>query len=467
MDGTSLPPFLIYESATGNIQDTWVEDFNPEKEKGYFAASPTGWTNNNLSIEWLEQCFDPCTKAKARNRRDYRLLLLDGHGNHINMKFLDWCEKHRIIVAVLPPHSIYRLQPLDISLFNALSIAYTKELVQWQAKTQGLSRLSKREFWDLFYPAFQASFIEKNIISGWEKCGLHPFNPDIIISQLERPPSSSSSSSASSAALESPTARDLRRLFEKISLQDPKASISRKLQNTLEKLQTENELLKHENKGLRETIHVEKKRRKRGKPLRDYLFDRDDPNAAQVFSPSKIQLARQRKAEMEAQQEEEALQKQLEKEQKKRAAEERKAQVEERKRQRAEEKQLRDEAKRQKQLELEEKRAQRLVEKQLRTDTKLQARQKKTGITKATGRKTSSISPQEVQLLPKNQQQQQSDPSKKGIQEISKGQKSSLIVGTNTIDMSLAPEVDGESVEVGLGSSRPKRNTQPPRRYQD
>ena len=61
-------------------------------------------------------------------------------------------------------------------------------------------------------------------------------------------------------------------------------------------------------------MKLEKKRRQRSKPLRDYLFDRDNPNAAQVLSPTKIQLARVQKAETEAQQEAQALQKQLEKE---------------------------------------------------------------------------------------------------------------------------------------------------------
>ncbi|EXK23422.1 hypothetical protein FOMG_19797, partial [Fusarium oxysporum f. sp. melonis 26406] len=48
------------------------------------------------------------------------------------------------------------------------------------------------------------------------------------------------------------------------------------------------ELLRHENQGLRETIIREKQRRQRGKALKDYIFDRVDPNSAQVFSPQKI-----------------------------------------------------------------------------------------------------------------------------------------------------------------------------------
>ena len=29
-DGTALPPALIYGASSGNIQDTWLEEYNPE-----------------------------------------------------------------------------------------------------------------------------------------------------------------------------------------------------------------------------------------------------------------------------------------------------------------------------------------------------------------------------------------------------------------------------------------------------
>jgi hypothetical protein len=134
-DMTSLPPFLIYQGKPGQVQDTWLTDFDPEHQSAFFSTSETGWTSHELGKEWLIGVFDRFTKAKARNGRDYRLLITDGHSSHINMDFLDWCDAHRIIVAVFPPHSTHRLQPLDVSLFGPLSTAYTNRLVQWTSKT--------------------------------------------------------------------------------------------------------------------------------------------------------------------------------------------------------------------------------------------------------------------------------------------------------------------------------------------
>ncbi|KAJ6437064.1 hypothetical protein O9K51_10361 [Purpureocillium lavendulum] len=337
-DMTSLPPFLIYQGKPGQVQDSWLTEFEPEHQSAFFTTSETGWTNHELGKEWLTSVFDRFTKAKARNGRDYRLLITDGHSSHVNMDFLEWCDQHRIIVAVFPPHSTHRLQPLDVSLFSPLSTAYTKQLIQWTAKTQGLINLSKREFWTLFWNAFAASFSVENIVSGWERTGLLPLDPEVVLSQITaktRDDSDTGGDSAESLALQRPTARDLRRLVDKAvdhSSSDAGRS-SRRLKSTLESLQSEVELLRYENQGLRETIIHEKQRRQRGKALKDYLFDRTDPNSAQIFSPAKVAQARVKKAEMEAQKKEEALRKEAQKIQRQQKAAEQKALALEKRRQ--------------------------------------------------------------------------------------------------------------------------------------
>ena len=44
-DRILLSPALIYKATTGNIQDTWLEDFKASKDKCFFSSSPSGWTN--------------------------------------------------------------------------------------------------------------------------------------------------------------------------------------------------------------------------------------------------------------------------------------------------------------------------------------------------------------------------------------------------------------------------------------
>ncbi|KFA67133.1 hypothetical protein S40285_09288 [Stachybotrys chlorohalonatus IBT 40285] len=72
----------------------------------------------------------------------------------------------------------------------------------------------------------------------------------------------------------------------------------------------------------------------RGKALKDYLFDRTDPNSAQVFSPAKIAQARLKKVAIVTRKKEESLQKETKKVQRRQQVAEQKALALERRRQR-------------------------------------------------------------------------------------------------------------------------------------
>ena len=115
-DGSALPPALIYARKSGDLQDTWLEDYDASVDEAYFAASSKGWTNDALGVSWLEKLFLQHTSAKAGS--GYRLLIVDGHSSHVNWRFIDKCDQNRIILGILPPHSTHRLQPLDLKIFS-------------------------------------------------------------------------------------------------------------------------------------------------------------------------------------------------------------------------------------------------------------------------------------------------------------------------------------------------------------
>jgi hypothetical protein len=289
-DGTYIPPGLIYPAVSGNIQDTWVEDFNPEDNLAFFASTPSGWTNDELGFSWLTTVFERYTKPKARNGRDWRVLFIDGHGSHINMRFLDWAIDHRILIAVYPPHSTHRLQPLDVSLFSPLSIYYDQELDKWRFSSLGFLGMTKREFYRLFIAAFKKAFTEKNILSGWKQTGLLPWDPKVVLNAIEpQRPQTGNSQSSSSSVYSAENIRKVRRVYKQVAGPNPSRD-AQKLGDFIERLASENALLSAQNKGLRAAVVSEKKRRKRGKPLLQ-LIPSDNGSKAQFFSPHKITTA--------------------------------------------------------------------------------------------------------------------------------------------------------------------------------
>jgi hypothetical protein len=99
------------------------------------------------------------------------------------MKFINFCDINRIILGIYPPHSTHTLQPLDVALFRLFSQAYSERLTAWIAKTEGFSNIQKRLFFTLFWPAWNDSFTEESILSGFESTGINPFNPQHVIAK--------------------------------------------------------------------------------------------------------------------------------------------------------------------------------------------------------------------------------------------------------------------------------------------
>jgi len=130
------------------------------------------------------------------------------------MEFINYADTQRIILVVLPSHSTHRLQPLDVGLFSPLSSAYTRQCMKILDDSQGLIRLTKRDFWPLFYAAWKEAFTEKNIRSAFEATSIHPLNSERVLAIIIRP---SSPISESSEVLKTPSyARLMRRTYKKL-----------------------------------------------------------------------------------------------------------------------------------------------------------------------------------------------------------------------------------------------------------
>jgi hypothetical protein len=231
-DGTALPPALIYEAESGNIQESWIRDYDPETQEAYFTSSANGWTSEELGLQWLIKVFDCHTKEKARYGRDWRLLIVDGHNSHVNLQFLNWCEQHRVVVAVFPPHSTHRLQPLDVTCFRSLASFYSTELDAWFSRTQGLTKLTKRQFW-------KAAMTSVNILKSFKQTGIEPLDSEVVLQQVKplSRPSTSTSGTSIGSRLSANDERKIRRLI-KDTVEEASSRQTQKLLSTMEHLTT-------------------------------------------------------------------------------------------------------------------------------------------------------------------------------------------------------------------------------------
>jgi len=304
-DGSALPPGLIYEAASKAIQSSWVEDIKAGKHSVHVSSSPSGWTNNDFGLAWLEQVFNRYTKAKAR--QSYRLLIVDGHGSHISNDFINYCDKNKIILAILPPHSTHTLQPLDVVLFKPLSSAYSAQLTAYLQDSQGLVPIKKGNFFSLFWKAWISTFQAELILKSFKATSVSPFNPEVILKRFTTEQDSRERSTSSTSAFSGEDWRRIERLVRS-TVEDQSSKEARKLRSSLHHISVQNELLHNEVRGLRKALSIKKKHKKKGKPLD--LQQRQEYHGGAVFwSPRKVREARARQSVKVQEEKEQQLQK--------------------------------------------------------------------------------------------------------------------------------------------------------------
>jgi hypothetical protein len=222
--GRAIPPLLVYPGASQELRASWVEDVT--KDSGvHFIVSPSGWSSNKIGRTWLEQVFERYTKpARATTKR---LLIVNGHSSHVNMEFVDWADRHGIILLILPPYTTHRLQPLNVGLFQPLSTGYSKQLEDLMSNSRGLVSMTKALFYPLFKPAWDAAFTETNIQHAWQKSGIWPIYPHDILAQVTRPPPIADEPSPQ--ALKTPKSLKAIRQFQKSYLRSPTSAKRGKL----------------------------------------------------------------------------------------------------------------------------------------------------------------------------------------------------------------------------------------------
>ncbi|KAG9190745.1 hypothetical protein G6011_08833 [Alternaria panax] len=319
--GEALPPALIYQGTSG-IQTSWVDDVMAQQHQVFIGNSPTGWTNNELGLTWLQQVFNRYTKAKAGRSR--RLLIVDGHGSHLTSEFLEFCDSQRILLMVFPPHSTHTLQPLDVVLFSPLSRYYTKELNNHLQRTQGIT---KRDFFNNFWPAWTSTMRPELIMKSFQATGVWPMDADAVLKRFNNHPQQQDEDSEIGEHGDGDSWTQLRKVFEAAVANKAKVEAKR-LSQSIHSLQVNNELLHAQNEQLQRELSFKKTR----STQRTTLATRDDNDwhgGAVFMSPGKLRTMLALKAAEQDEAEQSRLQKTHDRELKAAATAHKKQQVEE------------------------------------------------------------------------------------------------------------------------------------------
>jgi hypothetical protein len=178
-DGHFLPPIVILTGKT--IQQRWATQVDLPSNY-LLAVSDTAYINDELAFEWIKH-FEHYTAKRQIGK--FRLLLLDGHNTHCTWEVINFCDNHHIILFALRPHTTHLCQPLDVACFQPYKHWYGKAVST--AYSTGCTDFDKMEFLNALHTVRLQTFKPHTIISAWAKSGIIPFNPSIVLNQLESP----------------------------------------------------------------------------------------------------------------------------------------------------------------------------------------------------------------------------------------------------------------------------------------
>ena len=164
--GQVIPPVYVFPRVHVNCR---MYNLGPPGSLGL--SNKSGWMTDDNCLLSIKH-FQSETKS---TKEDPHLLLMDNHGSHISVEIVHFCRENRIVVLTFPPHCSHKLQPLDISVYGPFKNGLRNSFNEWLIAHPG-GRISIHEVAELSRQPFLDKFCPSNIVAGFQRPGIFPFN---------------------------------------------------------------------------------------------------------------------------------------------------------------------------------------------------------------------------------------------------------------------------------------------------
>jgi len=172
MNERVLKSWIIFKEKVQ--QKIWYEVLKED----HIAVSENDWIDNELSLVWIQKCFDSETKICQKD--EYQMLLIDDHASHITTQMIDYCISQKIILLCLLTYTTHLLQSLDVEVFASLATAY-KTHVQRVTQLEISYSIDKTNFLKLYQLTWHETITSLNIRKSWTATELLSFSSVLIL----------------------------------------------------------------------------------------------------------------------------------------------------------------------------------------------------------------------------------------------------------------------------------------------
>lgn len=174
-DGKILPPYVVYKAQ--HLYETWRER-GPKNSR--YNRTKSGWFDSYCFTDWVQSVAIPFMK----NLEGPKFLIGDNLASHLSLDVVKLCMENQVRFIFLPSNSTHLTQPLDVAFFRPMKIAWRQILEEWKRENgRGESSVPKDKFPALLKKLCD-TFDEKNVISGFRKCGIAPLCRKSVLDML-------------------------------------------------------------------------------------------------------------------------------------------------------------------------------------------------------------------------------------------------------------------------------------------
>ncbi|KYN17319.1 hypothetical protein ALC57_10394 [Trachymyrmex cornetzi] len=110
------------------------------------------------------------------SRANRILLLLDNHDSHLSINALNYAKENGIIMLSFPPHCSYKMQPLDVSVYDPLKKFLSTAQDSWILNQPGKT-ISIYDIPSIVRNVLPLALTPSNIMAGF-RVSIYPLNPN-------------------------------------------------------------------------------------------------------------------------------------------------------------------------------------------------------------------------------------------------------------------------------------------------
>ncbi|KAJ0173951.1 hypothetical protein K1T71_010097 [Dendrolimus kikuchii] len=166
--GSSIPPMFIFPRK--KFQHHFIRD-GPTDCIG--AGNSSGWITNDEFLIFIQHFI----KHVRPSKETPVLLVLDNHSSHLSVPTLDLAKENGVVMLSFPPHTSHKSQPLDVSVYGPFKRYMSSTQDAWMRNNAGKT-MTIYDIPGIVRTALRLALTPTNIIHGFEKTGIFPFNQD-------------------------------------------------------------------------------------------------------------------------------------------------------------------------------------------------------------------------------------------------------------------------------------------------